>query len=817
MADLSKLSDADLEAISAGDMSKVSDAALAHLAGETSKPDNSAGQWAGVGARALAPYTLAAGMGAAAGAPLGGIGAFPGAALGAGALALTDLGSAAYNAVTAPFGGSRIPSGSEAIQDVAGRMGIGRRPQTGPQRIFGTTLEMAAGAGGATRAANELAGTVTSPVARNVLNNMGNAPVTQMVSGGGSGLAVSTAQEAGVTNPYALAALGLAGGVAPYALNAAGTGLIRGGANIVEPFTPGGPEAIKARAYLDAFGGDTYKVNEALNLLRQGNTVEQTAVKMGSSGLAALSYTARNATTQVKDLYLQRDAGTLQGQANRLGAAQTNLSGLEQRNAMLGETQQAGITQQQTALGAQVPAPRQLKVGRIASTVRERALANQKANVVTPAYNAAFEAGPETFSFAPVEAAAGRIRGNTATALDPKIAPFTSEALDLYKTEIPTHLGPLMTPAEPKPAMVTLREADKLIQAVNRDLASIGGAVDSTANATRANLMKLKSAAMSAIESGTSPEAKALYDKARDLHRTTVVEPFQEGWLANFEREGATGVPLQNLEKVSSAVLGSEDKAVRFVAALGDKPRAMNVLSKGIEGEYRAKVVKNGVVDPKAHDAFMAKNARSLQVLDDAGLKITEKLNNFGGMAKALAAEGKFTAAATETQAAKIADVQRQAKLAQAELEGVTPEEASARLDARLQSLPEIQGEINQIRQEMQDARFFDRLAKEGVKAGGGAGRIATESVGKTPHMLSHLSMLTNFVLSRLTGKLDTKLAAEIAAELMGADTAQKALGTAVEKGTRGRLFKPSAPVSLGQLGVTNVLAPGNQNAMRGQ
>jgi hypothetical protein len=320
--------------------------------------------------------------------------------------------------------------------------------------------------------------------------------------------------------------------------------------------------------------------------------------------------------------------------------------------------------------------------------------------------------------------------------------------------------------------MVSLEDADAFIKAINQDMGALSGVPDSSAKATLRNLKQLKTAALGAIESGVTPEAKALYDQARNLHQTKVAIPFKEGWLANFEREGATSVPIQNLEKVSSTVLGSEDKALRFVVALGDRPRAMNTLSRGIEGEYRTQVVKNGIVDPKAHDNFISKYGKSLSVLDDAGLNITSKLDDFGAKAKALEAQGLSAAEIVRTQAADIAKAQLTAQrtLASLRSSNITPQQSATQLSARLQSLPEVKTEIDAIRTELRDAKFFDRLAREGVKAGGGVKGLATGSLAKVPAMLSRTGMLANYVLARLGGKLDAKLAGEVAADMLNAE-----------------------------------------------
>ena len=547
----------------------------------------------------------------------------------------------------------------------------------------------------------------------------------------------------------------------------------RAGANLVEGFTPSGREAIKGRAYLESLGNDPAKINEAINLLRQGLTVEQVSTKMGSTGLAALSGTARYANPNVLDVYLARNLATQQGQANRLAAASSNLDQLQQGRALAGE-QQANIVNQQNQLAATVPNPSQLKVGRIVSGTREAAITAAQDKIVTPAYNAAFAASPKTvtFSFAPVESAAMGIRGKTATVLNPEQAPLTSKVLSLYETKPADTYTSMLTQGQPKPAMVSLEDADAFIKAINQDMGTLSGVPDSSAKATLRNLMQLKTAALNAIESGTTPEAKALYDQARNLYQTKVAIPFKEGWLVNFEREGATSVPIQNLEKVSSTVLGSEDKALRFVVALGDRPRAMNTLSRGIEGEYRTQVVKNGIVDPKAHDNFISKYGKSLSVLDDAGLNITSKLDDFGAKAKALEAQGLSAAEIASTQAADIAKAQLTAQrtLAALRSSNITPQQSATQLSARLQSLPEVKMQIDAIRTELRDAKFFDRLAREGVKAGGGVKGLATGSLAKVPAMLSRTGMLANYVLARLGGKLDAKLAGEVAADMLNAE-----------------------------------------------
>ena len=104
--------------------------------GTASTEEDSLPQWLGVANRALAPYATAATAGALAGAPAGGVGALPGAALGVTALGLTDLGTSLYNVGSPYFGYSRVPTGSEAIRDIYGSVGVGKAPKTTGQKVF---------------------------------------------------------------------------------------------------------------------------------------------------------------------------------------------------------------------------------------------------------------------------------------------------------------------------------------------------------------------------------------------------------------------------------------------------------------------------------------------------------------------------------------------------------------------------------------------------------------------------------------------------------------------------------------------------------
>lgn len=180
------------------------------------EPDNSLQQWTGVATRALLPYGVAAGAGAAAGAPFGGVGAVPGAAAGMLALGLGDIGTGVYNLAATPFGAPRATLPSEAIRqlyETAGGPGT-RKPETMQQRVFSAGLEAATGAGGTAAALNRLAPLAREgTLGRNVMTELGRGSRAQAAGGAGAGGLTQTAIEGGETDPMKLFLISLAGGV----------------------------------------------------------------------------------------------------------------------------------------------------------------------------------------------------------------------------------------------------------------------------------------------------------------------------------------------------------------------------------------------------------------------------------------------------------------------------------------------------------------------------------------------------------------------------------------------------------------------------
>ena len=193
--------------------------------------------------RGVAPYAAAAGVGAAMGAPLGGVGAIPGAAAGVTAAGLTDLGLAAYNMLARPavnaVAGSEVLPKAKSLQDytnaLLSKMGVSETT-TPAQRILEATAGGVASGGVGNLAAKELARATGTVGAANAEKLPGLLPkyvrataqgghVGSAITGGVSSLAAQGTAEAGGGPLAQLAASFLAPAI-PMAGGAAGRSLV---------------------------------------------------------------------------------------------------------------------------------------------------------------------------------------------------------------------------------------------------------------------------------------------------------------------------------------------------------------------------------------------------------------------------------------------------------------------------------------------------------------------------------------------------------------------------------------------------------------
>lgn len=169
---------------------------------------------AGLITRAVAPYAAAAGTGAAIGAPLGGVGAIPGAIAGLGAYGFAQLADALVQ------GGA----GQQEIENLMARAGL-PEPETAIERVSQAGIRGMVGGAGSAATSQQLAQALAqraqqtnSPLSTTgrVMQQMGARPDVQTIAGGTAAATAQGAREFGAPELLATG-LGMMTGAAPYA------------------------------------------------------------------------------------------------------------------------------------------------------------------------------------------------------------------------------------------------------------------------------------------------------------------------------------------------------------------------------------------------------------------------------------------------------------------------------------------------------------------------------------------------------------------------------------------------------------------------
>ena len=210
--------------------------------------------------------------------------------------------------------------------------------------------------------------------------------------------------------------------------------------------------------------------------------------------------------------------------------------------------------------------------------------------------------------------------------------------------------------------------------------------------------------------------------------------------------------------------------------------------------------------------------------MEQAGLKVTDQLRAFDEGAARLAEAGETAtvraAAEFEPRQRELRELERRARTL-ANRVGITPRESAAALETRMRSSDEVASVVNKIRQDLLDKRRFKSLVREGIAAGGGVRELTTEQAGPKLQVFDQLFTFANYLLTRAQGRIDAKLAVEVAQEMLNSDPAAKALAEAMVKGKRSAFAEGlQQPVTRpGPGAVVNVLAPvvTQQNQLREQ
>jgi hypothetical protein len=239
--------------------------------------------------------------------------------------------------------------------------------------------------------------------------------------------------------------------------------------------------------------------------------------------------------------------------------------------------------------------------------------------------------------------------------------------------------------------------------------------------------------------------------------------------------------------KVSAAFKAEDDALKQAASTLGfrqtDKLRAAIVGDPAVAGQALSRMGTD------------AKSSLARGVMQDAG-KATDPfkhlVDNEQGIMRVLTAHNPKTAAATfaaAKNAAELANIIRETgnKLGAKYTTNATVTQQN--LTNLTQGLPDVQKAVQQIQQQLQRGEDFSKLAAQGD-----ANVLSLFSKETKPHMfpLNKVWAIANAVLNKVEGRIDKKLAVQIATELANPNTAAKAVERAMATKTARPVELPS-------------------------
>jgi hypothetical protein len=176
---------------------------------------------------------------------------------------------------------------------------------------------------------------------------------------------------------------------------------------------------------------------------------------------------------------------------------------------------------------------------------------------------------------------------------------------------------------------VPFSELKAMREAVNQDIAREAGSATPNARQRLRGLLEIRGEIDRAAQ--TTPEAvKKPYNEAVKWYRDVYAPKFLRGVNLKQSMKDITGemkIPDEKLASQYFKPMGTTPMA-RFLDLYGDNPQAMKAMESHILDTYRRYTVKDGVIDPLKHEAFMRNYGPSLK-------KLPNTRENFLSIAKA--------------------------------------------------------------------------------------------------------------------------------------------------------------------------------------
>ncbi len=337
--------------------------------------------------------------------------------------------------------------------------------------------------------------------------------------------------------------------------------------------------------------------------------------------------------------------------------------------------------------------------------------------IITPAYERAFEAAGDVPAALPETAAAVRsVLGSNTAALSSETAPQTLKAMATFGMT-PEQVAAAAAGEGVPIGQATLRQINDARVAINADYARAKGIADPAIRGQTLNhLTTIKAALDADLAASNIPQAgKDLYADAIQLWRTNSLPRFRTGNVSTklFETT-IRNTPAIAPSGVAPAFLRNEDTAREFVRLYTSADGTVNqeaaaAMRDGAEDAFRLRVSRNEGIDVNAADKWLRKHERALDVLEDvmpglrarlegyvdAQRRVTMTLKELNAASRTIPKEAKAeadaaeaaikAAAAQETTLARVAKEQRDAAI-RADAESASAE-VRARASERLNVL----------------------------------------------------------------------------------------------------------------------------------
>lgn len=268
-----------------------------------------------------------------------------------------------------------------------------------------------------------------------------------------------------------------------------------------------------------------------------------------------------------------------------------------------------------------------------ASELRRRA----RASYVEPAYRAAFNAAEGArIDVTPIADAARVALGRPLAEFAPESMPAVArvlgrlEARPVVETRVSTRGRPQRVVTGEAPPTMTLEELDALRKAINSDIAMAQRSQSGLTPAQVTDLYALHRQIDNVVNNAPnlSDEAKELYGQALDVYRNRFAPAFKDNVTGRLLKDTAFGETRILPENTVAAYFKDPTDTRQFLTTFGADPQARAAFTTGIEDLFRRQLVDPGTMRlrPDAAAKFLEENAPKLQVLEDAGMPIRQRL-----------------------------------------------------------------------------------------------------------------------------------------------------------------------------------------------